>query len=66
MRRMVVTIELDKLTVVVQNESAHDEPYLWLAFIKVDGSTLSISDSAHSSATIHSPAGSHGDRKSVV
>lgn len=61
MRRMVVTIQLDKLTVVVQNESAHDEPYLWLAFIKVDGSTFSISDSAHSSATIHSPAGSHGN-----
>src|SRR5215468_60444 len=61
MRRMLVTIQLDKLTIVEQNESSHDEPYLWVAFIKADGSTVRLLNLPHASVTIHSATGSHGN-----
>ena len=57
---MVVTVRLDAVTIKAQNESVHDEPYLWVVCIKVDGETLDIKDFPHSSA-IHEPAGSRGD-----
>jgi hypothetical protein len=56
-----VRLDLEKLKVVAKNESSADEPFLWVVYIKVDGSTVTISDLAHSSATVHAPSGSHGD-----
>jgi hypothetical protein len=54
-------IRLQQLTIVRKNESSNDEPYLWVVYIKVDGSTLKILDLPHASATVFAPAGSHGD-----
>src|SRR5262249_4969687 len=60
MPRMSVNLSLDKFRVVKTNESS-DEPYLWVVFVKVDGSTLSLTSPTSSSVSIHAPAGSHGD-----
>jgi hypothetical protein len=54
-----VTVRLDKLQIKQQNEGSPDEPYLWVVFFKVDGTTVKLSDLPHATATLHAAAGSH-------
>src|SRR5437763_17191014 len=56
-----VRVELDTLKVITENEGSPDEPYLWVVYITVDGTTINVANLAGSGARIHAPSGSHGD-----
>lgn len=53
-----VRIKLDRLHVKRKNESA-DEPFLWVLFLKFDGSTANIAFPEQASISVKSPSGAH-------
>ncbi len=56
-----VRLDLDSMLIVEKNESSADEPYLWVAFMKVDATTLNLTNMALSFVELHTPDGSHGN-----
>jgi hypothetical protein len=56
-----VRLELDTLLVVEKNESSADEPYLWVVYLQVDGTTLNLANLSASFVALNAPAGSHGN-----
>ena len=56
-----VRLDLSTLLVVEKNESSADEPYLWVVYLKVDGTTLNLANLSSSFVALNAPAGSHGD-----
>jgi hypothetical protein len=53
-----VRIKLERLHVKRKNESA-DEPFLWVVFLKFDGSTANIAFPDQASILVTSPSGAH-------
>ena len=61
MIKMPVTFKLSHLKVLRENESSPDEPYLWVVFVKIDGSTVDVGHLAAAGAAFNAPASSHGN-----
>ncbi len=59
---MDVRIKLEKFKILATNEgSGDDEPYLWVIYLKVDGTTLSVTSLSNARADFHAPSGSQND-----
>lgn len=59
-----IYLELDRIHCHDEGDGWGDaEPYLWTVFFKVDGSTVTVSESLtlDGNATIHTTPGSHGN-----
>jgi len=61
MQPVNVKVKLREFDIKVQNESSPDEPYLWVVYFKMDGTTLDINRPVDSSFTVYSPSGRHGN-----
>jgi hypothetical protein len=56
-----VKVSLSKLKVVKKNESTPDEPYVWVVFMKIDGSTVKLEHLAGAKAAFKASTSGHGN-----
>ncbi len=54
-------VHLDTLILHATEDSGGDEPFLWTAFIKIDGDTFELAESGRAHATVVSTSGSHNN-----
>lgn len=53
--------EVTRLSVIRQNESSPDEPFLWVFLLKADGTTIKVDDPANARISLEAPLGAHGN-----